>query len=366
MGLLKNLFGKKEEPIASYADFWNWFQKNEKGLRKAVKTGNNIETDFFEVLAPKLDELREGFQFVTGMEDDDTVRLIFTADGVIKNIVFVEELVEAAPPLDGWIFIAHKPERDLLNIKIVMEEYEFREDNLHFFSNDHDDLPDEIDITVVHDDYTEENKEAIEHGINLFLDNYLGELNFATIIDNISVVSKDEATKELVSIEKLKSFLIWRQKEFIEKYDSTQHNSENDDFAGLEATKDDKPLLAVINTTLLDWDRKASHPWITIIEIKYDGTDNDGMPDEETYALLDEIENKIVSELSEAEGHLNIGRETCDNTQEIYFACKDFRKPSLVLPELLHQYSDKFELDFTIYKDKYWQSFSRFSNIELE
>jgi hypothetical protein len=27
MSFLKNLFGKKEEPVKSYADFWNWFAK---------------------------------------------------------------------------------------------------------------------------------------------------------------------------------------------------------------------------------------------------------------------------------------------------------------------------------------------------
>ncbi len=30
MNFLKNIFGKKDEPIKNYVDFWNWFQKNEK------------------------------------------------------------------------------------------------------------------------------------------------------------------------------------------------------------------------------------------------------------------------------------------------------------------------------------------------
>ena len=41
MSLLKNIFGKKDEPIKTYNDFWNWFQKNEKAFFDVVK-----RTDF--------------------------------------------------------------------------------------------------------------------------------------------------------------------------------------------------------------------------------------------------------------------------------------------------------------------------------
>ncbi|HEY9005133.1 DUF695 domain-containing protein [Ohtaekwangia sp.] len=365
MNLLKKLFKKEDEPIRTYADFWNWFQKNERALFKAIKTKDNIEKDFFDKLSPRLNELREGLHFVTGMQDDNTASLVLTADGVIKNIAFIEELVSAAPQIKGWEFIAHKPAQDMANANITMAGHEFHTGNLYFFSNDHKHLPDEIDITVVHNDLTEENKDSITNGTYIFLDHCLGELNFATIIDNVTVIGKDEAPKELIPIEKLKSYLTWREKEFVEKYDHTLYNSEDDTFSGLEATtKNGKPLVAVINTTLLEWDGKASHPWIVVVEIKFEGTGDSGMPDNDTYVLLDKIEEEILKELPEAEGHLNIGRETAENIREIYFACKDFRKPSLVLPELLQQYADKLELNFAIYKDKYWQSFNRFMNVE--
>jgi hypothetical protein len=57
---------------------------------------------FFSKLGDKIDELRDGYWFLTGMSDDETVELIITADETIKNIVFVEELVASAPKLNGW------------------------------------------------------------------------------------------------------------------------------------------------------------------------------------------------------------------------------------------------------------------------
>ncbi|EHQ24518.1 hypothetical protein [Mucilaginibacter paludis] len=50
MSLLKNLFGKKEQPVKSNEDFWNWFKKNEQLFFKAVKEHKNIEADFFDQL----------------------------------------------------------------------------------------------------------------------------------------------------------------------------------------------------------------------------------------------------------------------------------------------------------------------------
>ena len=110
----------------------------------------------------------------------------------------------------------------------------------------------------------------------------------------------------------------------------------------------------------MHWDSKASHPWISTMEIKYDGKNNNGMPNDTTYEFLDEIEEKIMAELKDADGYLNVGRQTADSVREIYFACIDFRKPSKVLHKIKKEYQGKIELGFDIYKDKYWQSFNRF------
>ena len=364
MNFLKNLFKKEEEkPINSYQDFWDWFLINEKKFHKVVKKGesNSISKNFFDKIAPKLDQLKEGIWYLTGMLDDNTADLILTADGSIENFYLIEELINTAPKLNNWKFRALKPEHNIENVGINMAGYSFTNENLFFYSNDLEDYPDEIDITVVHNDYNDENKSDIINGSYLFIDHYLGELKSITIIDNIDFISKNEAEKELIPIEKLKSFITWREKEFIEKYEGTRRNTENDSYSSLEATlKNGNPMFAIINTDLLDWDAKASHPWVLKFEIKYDGENNNGLPNKETYEFLDVIEKEINTELKDFEGYLNVGRETADNIREIYFACKDFRKPSKVSDKILARYSDQIEISYEVYKDKYWRSFDRF------
>ena len=361
MRFIKNIFRKSEQPAHSYEDFWNWLSKHEKTFFKVVQKKGNIERDFFDKLSLKLNALKDGYFFVTGMLDENTVELIITADGTIKNIVFVEELINAAPQIGGWKFTALKPALDISDVLIEMSGYKFCQHNMGFYWTDHPKYPDEIDITIVHDQLDSTNKNEIVNGTYLFLDNYLGELDFATTIDNLSVVAKKEAKQEPISIDKLKGFLTWRQKEFIEKYEDIGHNTANNNYSILKAQLENgNVLIALVNTELLEWDKKASHPWILTVAINYNGTAHQGMPDKSTCKLLNEIENAITTDLKDVEGYLLIGRQTADNVRQIYVACKDFRKPSKCLYKLQTAYANQVQINYEIYKDKYWQSFSRF------
>jgi hypothetical protein len=75
----------------------------------------------------------------------------------------------------------------------------------------------------------------------------------------------------------------------MDRYEGMRHDTENDGYTSFEAElKDGKLLVAIINTDLLAWDAKASHPWLMKVETTYDGEQNNGMPDTQTYELLDE------------------------------------------------------------------------------
>ena len=118
MRFLTSLLGKKDEPIRCPKAFWRWFQTNAAAFHKVVKSNGNIEKDFFNKLAPKLDEFKDGIYFLTGMYDDNTVELVLTADGAIENIFFVEALINAAPQTEGWRFTALKSAVDIQEVNI--------------------------------------------------------------------------------------------------------------------------------------------------------------------------------------------------------------------------------------------------------
>ena len=218
MKFLKSLFRTKEEPVYSYSEFWKWFEQNEQKFYKVLKDQGNINKEFFDQLSPKLDELKDGFWFLTGMYDEDTAELVFTPDGVIKNIVFVEELVESAPKMSNWKITALKQPSDINEFQIEIEGYKFDESKMNFYSTYHTSMPDEIDITITHQDCTEENQNIMANGVFLVLDNFLGELKSVTTIDNLNIINTKDASTDLIPLGKLKDFLTWREKEFVEKY----------------------------------------------------------------------------------------------------------------------------------------------------
>jgi hypothetical protein len=350
------------EEKLDYKGFWDWFLTKEKDFYTIVEQRDQeaIEKDFFDSIAPKLSQINEGYYFLTGMRDDSTAELILTADGEIRNVVFIEELIEAAPQLDHWKFTALKPAQDIEKVNVTMGDYHFTKENIFFYSNEQEEYPDEIDLVFVYDGNAE-NKDAITTGVCIFLDNFLGELNFATQIDTFVIMGKDQAQKELVPIEKLKDFLSWREREFKEKYKSIKRADIEEKFSILRATlNNERPLIACMNLPLLGYDAKASYPWISVLKFHYNGENNDGLPEKEDFEKLGDIEDIVIEDLKERE-YLYIGRETADNAKECYFAGKDFREISKVFKGIKDSYPE-YKISFRIFKDKYWQYFKYYNN----
>ena len=121
------------------------------------------------------------------------------------------------------------------------------------------------------------------------------------------------------------------------------------------------PIIAIVNTDLLAWDSKASHSWICIVSMEYDGTENNGLPNEVSYQLLNKIEEEINKDLKDEDGYLNIGRDSGNNKRRIYLAFKDFRKPSKILAKQKLLFEKDVAFSFEIYKDKYWRTMEKYN-----
>jgi len=358
MNFIKRLF-RREKEVTDAAGFWKWFQQNERTFHTAISKEQRINEDFLDLLMSKLKNLNSWFACSAGMYDATTAELIITAQGDVKTFVFAEELVAVAPSIPGWRFTALKPPTGL-DITIEMDGYKFNDQEMSFFSRDNSEYPDEIEITLVHNHFSETNKEIITNGAFIFLDNALGELNTATLLDNVQIDTPDSGGSELIPLEKLNDFLNWKEKEFIEKYSGTRHNTDSDSYSILEG-KDDRglPSIALVNQELLGWDAKASHPWMMVLELKFTSVSN-GMPDKEIAAELNKFEDELVLLLPDSDGYLNLGRDTYNSRRTIYFACKEFRHVSRTVQQMLSGFRGNVTVSYDIYKDKYWRTMNRY------
>ena len=362
MGFLDSIFKSKKTQNDPYNDFWAWFQKNERRFLKVLQERGDIDQKFLSPMFEKLGAYKDGFYGLVGLSNDNTADLIFSAEGNVSNFVFVEELVNSAPPINGWVFTALKPALDIKDVNIAVGSYNFTRENMWFFADERPDFPDEVAITVVYADYNEDAEQMVKQGVLIFLDNLLGEANFAASIDEINIVGPDASLPPLIPIEKLKDYLVWREKEFIEKYEGVRHNTDNDKHSIFEGQlKSGNPMIAVMNVDLLQWSAKASHPWMMVVVLPYNGARTQGMPDKATSALLEEIENELLAQLKDSDGYLNIGRDTANGVRQIYFACKDYRLPSKTAWATSMKYKGKTEMKYELYKDKYWRTLQRFN-----
>jgi Family of unknown function (DUF695) len=361
MRFFKKLFSKKQEAI-SYAEFWEWFVKNEQRFYQVVKKGKNFEAGFFDPLSEKLEELRPDIYYLTGMMEDDKAELIFSTEGKIRLIVFIEELVAASPGLENWKFTALKPSSEKDTFEIKKEGKVFNSENISFYANEIEAYPDEIDLTLVYHDWDENDAESLKCGVALFLENWLGELEMATNIDNYNVVGPDAAEKELIPISKLRSYLNWREKEFLEKYDNIRLERTDFEFTILKfEPEDSKRKIVTVNGELLEWDQKGSHPWMTVLTITYESGEEPGMPKTSDQELMYQIEDEVDEFLNQEGGYLWLARSTGWNERKIYWACHDFRQPSKVLDQAAKRYKANFDFKISIFRDKYWMSVDKYN-----
>ncbi len=363
MSFLKKLFGARENGKLTYPDFWIWFDKNKNTFFKIVKRNDieEIQNEIFGPLETKLNQVKEGIYYSVGMFADDQAELILSAEGDVRNVVFVEELVQKAPSFGNWKITALKPSHELKDANIRMEGIVFSEDTIQFSITEDELYPDEINLTFVHQDYDDDQRELFVNGTYVFLDYYIGELEFITSIDEMEVTQASRVKSPPTSISKLPSYLAYRKKEFVEKYDEVLFKELEKEYISFSGNlKSGSPIIAFFKKGFLSWEPKASYPWMLVFEISYDGSQRNGLPSEEMRNQLNDLEENLIKKLESIESRIYVGRQSLDSVRSIFFVCKEFRESSKLAFELVHAHKEQLEISFDLYLDKYWKTFNRF------
>ncbi len=347
--------------VSNISEFWNWFGQNEAAFKRIVFENGNVQQDFLGAVVGKLQLLQNGIWLLAGVAEGPIIELVLTAEGMVKLFPVIDTIIAAAPQIPGWKFTALKPAVPNVGWNIKMGNYEFSAEKLNFYVNEHDSMPDLIDIAVFYDDFNASENDLMHNGVFMYIDNLLGEREFATIIDGISVGSRQNAQKELIPISNLKDYLSTRQKQFVDKYQGFSRNTEDDQYIGLEGrTPNGSPVLANINQNLINWDTKASHPWLMKVTCTFKTPVTNGGLDAQTSEFLDEIEEEICTKLPDVEGYLNFGRVTVENIRELFFACREYSHLSTVMHHIQKSNKRPITIEFEVQKDKYWRLFDQF------
>ena len=362
MSFLKKLFNKNKinrSKPKTIAEFWHWFEDNAETLKDAVLRQDDLQKEFIEPVFKNLEKISEGVFLLIGKEEDGTIDIIFTADGIIKNFPIVNSFVEQAPNIPDWKFTAFKPKVDLGDKGIHVKNLSITNTSLQFYPSIEEKYPDEINIHLVYTgEVSPEDLNLAENASFIYVENLIGEINLATRIDQLKFDPNPASDLELVSIEKLEAYLSMREKEFVELYEGVVYQTQEDTYSSLEWESEGKKVLGTCNSELIKWDKKATHPWMVVIMVDFGPYQKSGLP---TSDLLDEIqafEDNLEEKLPDSDGYLQVGKTSGKGERTIYYACKEFYLPIQILEELRDQYP--FNYDYEVFKDKYWKCMEMF------
>jgi hypothetical protein len=351
------------------AMFWQWFVNNEHRFRGLGKTDSDQALVFLEELIGQMKPFNPWLKALAGPYSGKRYELIITADGDVALFCKVEELVARAPQLSNWKFTAHKPALGFEGIGVNMYGKKFSTDTTCFYPIIREEYPDEVAIVLTHVDYNEAEDDQFQAGGMIYLENGLGEENTATKIDHYETAGLPDPGSgiEVIPITKLPDYLNWREKEFVEKYESVHAQRPEESFTLLEAEDTDgKMMMVTIDMGFKDWALRPAFPWYLQVDISYDGNDGSGLPTGEQLDELHHLEEQIIQLLTANGSAWYVGHRTYDNLRNTFFYASEYKNSSQLIHHFVESVQSPHRILFSIRKDKYWQNMEMYFNVNAE
>lgn len=154
--------------------FWNWFISYKTELEA-------IESSFDPRLEPLSKHLRlyhVDIVYEISLHNSKPRELIISGDGLKEMIPIVQNLIQAAPEIEGWKFIAFRPRKsDYMDFKLDFGGMVIDPKRMWFFPITKDGY---FDMIIYHPDYSEQDKNSFIGGTYIILDMVLGEFDVMT------------------------------------------------------------------------------------------------------------------------------------------------------------------------------------------
>jgi hypothetical protein len=164
----------------SIESFWSWFSKNERIYR-------NFQSDPSEYLDKLLSEIKKisnGLAIELEMPKDGIINMTISADGDMNLFPIVQQIIDKAPKVDGWLFWAFRQRISIEKVKsliLKVQDQELDPSKMKFFPIISGDI---LDIIIYTNLVTKENRNQIAYCCLMLLDNLLGEYDCVTKIHN--------------------------------------------------------------------------------------------------------------------------------------------------------------------------------------
>lgn len=170
--------------------FWQWFSDNNEQLIALGDLEEKERTALLDNLQAQLTTYCEGLGFELGEPTANGRTLTFTAEGDTDLFRYVVELVDAAPDLDWWDFVAFKQPMGT-ELKVRFDNLLFDTRKMYFQQLECEEEPDMLGLRIAVDGGSRID-EDFQVGVYVTLEALLGEFDCATLIGYMDTVEIPE------------------------------------------------------------------------------------------------------------------------------------------------------------------------------
>ncbi|MBP3763490.1 MAG: hypothetical protein J6I49_06400 [Bacteroidales bacterium] len=166
--------------------FWQWFTDHNEQLVALGDLDDKARRDLENALQEQLEAYCEGLAYEMGAPTANGRTLTFTAEGDTDLFRQVVELVDAAPDLDWWDFVAFKQPMGT-ELKVRFDRYLFDTRKMHFQQLECEEEPEMLGLRVAVEGGASQ-EEDFQVGVYVTLEALLGEFDCATLLGYVETV----------------------------------------------------------------------------------------------------------------------------------------------------------------------------------
>jgi len=298
--------------------FWDWFEKNHESYNSFNKKYTfNIEEaeELLALLTKSLHEYSKGL-FVEISGDDAKQEMIITAQGNKEFFADALELVQNAPIIGSWNFIATKPAIGL-DFNFKMAGVTMNPDEILFMPLEADEYPDDIAIRLYHKEYTTEEgaiRNAVIVGLYAALNMCLGETATTLDLQYIDFDDMPHPKEQTFPFSELKAYIEYKKG----KRANSGEEFPNEDIKLSEGKVEEKPKLLVLNQALKNYEFTQKFPYLLDMTLTLKNIGDNGLSTGNTDEIY-KIEDVIYQEISKKKkGHF-IATETYNGKRKLFY-----------------------------------------------
>lgn len=203
---------RSTDQVTPSALFWAWFRERNHEYGSLNRAENKEQLlDQFQNRLHQYDDCL-AFEISEPM-DDGSNELIITAEGLVGKFPEVEALIEAAPELPGWKFVAFKQP---LGFDFIHEYGNLTIDprSVWFLPMRSKSDPSILGLRVGLPDFDETNAKCIKNSIWIVLDTGLGERVCAERIRHVEVTQLPPTPEDegFIKLKELPEYLQWNDR----------------------------------------------------------------------------------------------------------------------------------------------------------